>query len=102
MADISSLRRRSRNRRSSSERLVLSSHRYRLTLLPWARQTGDFLVGHGASVWIKEIYSREQKRAALTFKDFMNASFVPGRMIVNKIKARRFSWRAVMTEWRIL
>ncbi|MCK1713544.1 MULTISPECIES: hypothetical protein [unclassified Bradyrhizobium] len=24
-------------------------------------QTGDFLVGHGASVWIKEIY-RERKR----------------------------------------
>jgi hypothetical protein len=31
------------------------------------------------------------KGAALTFNVFMKASFVPGRLIVNKIKARRFT-----------
>jgi hypothetical protein len=40
---------------------------------------------------MKEIYSREQKRVALTFNVFMKASFVPGRLIVNKIKTRRFT-----------
>jgi len=32
----------------------------------------------------EEIYSREQKRLALMFNVFMKASFVPGRLIVNK------------------
>jgi hypothetical protein len=54
-------------------------------------QTGEFLVGHGASVWMKEIYSREQKRLALTFNVFMKESFVPGRLIVNKIETRQFT-----------
>ena len=31
------------------------------------------------------------KRVALTFNVFMKASFLPGRLIVNKIKARRFT-----------
>jgi hypothetical protein len=33
-------------------------------------QTGDLLVGHGGSVWIKEIYSKEQKSAALHVQGF--------------------------------
>jgi hypothetical protein len=39
---------------------------------------------------MNEIYSREQKRLALTFNVFMKVSFMPGCLIVNKIKARRF------------
>jgi hypothetical protein len=31
----------------------------------------------------------ENKKVALTFNDFMKANFVPGRLIVNKIKASR-------------
>jgi hypothetical protein len=37
-ADLSSPKRRSRNRRSTSERSVLSRRRYRLMLLSWARR----------------------------------------------------------------
>src|ERR1700754_2792503 len=33
---------------------------------------------------------REERGVALTFKFLTKANFVPGRLIVNKIKARRF------------
>ena len=39
---------------------------------------------------MKEIYSREQIRVA-NVQRFTNASFVPSRLIVNKIKASRFT-----------
>jgi hypothetical protein len=39
---------------------------------------------------MNEIYSREQKRLALTFNVFMKVSFMHGRLIVNKIKALGF------------
>jgi hypothetical protein len=39
----------------------------------------------------EEIYSREQNRLALMFNVFMKASFVPGRLIVNKSKPARFA-----------
>jgi hypothetical protein len=42
----------------------------------------------------EEIYSREQKRLALMFNVFMKASFVPGRLIVNKSKPAGSRWRA--------
>jgi hypothetical protein len=40
----------------------------------------------------KNLFER-QKRAALTFNVFMKASFVPARLIVNKMPAVS-SWRA--------
>jgi hypothetical protein len=39
----------------------------------------------------RNLFERTKKRSNYTFKDFMKASFVPGRMIVNKIKALRFT-----------
>lgn len=50
-------------------------------------QTGDFLVGHGASLWIKK--STENGKANGGVQSLMNASFVPTGLIVNKV--RRFT-----------
>jgi hypothetical protein len=41
-------------------------------------QTGEFLVGHGASVWIKKIYSGIQKTVAGTFNAFMKSKVRAG------------------------
>jgi hypothetical protein len=43
-------------------------------------QAGEFLVGHGASVWMKEIYSGEQITVALAFNGF----------VISKLRAGAF------------
>ena len=47
-------------------------------------QTGDFLVGHGASAWIKK--STENGKGNGGIQSLKKASFVPNGLIVNKVR----------------